>query len=214
MSAVRPCSTIPSALHHADPVGDPAHDGQVVGDEQQAQPLARLQVGQQIQDLRLDRHIQRRCRLVRDQQVRPVRQRHGDHHALPLPARKLVRIGAQPAFRVADADLRHQVQDARPRRLAAQALVQRQAFGQLPLDRVQRVQACHRLLEDEADAVAAHPAQRRARCADHLGAVVAHRSRDLGAVGQQRHRGQRGHRLAGPAFAHQRQRLALARRQS
>ena len=88
-----------------------------------------------------------------------VGQRHGDHHALPLPAGQLVRIGAQPALRVADADLCQQLEDPRPRLVAAQALVQQQAFAQLLLQRVQRVERGHRLLEDEADVVAADLAQ-------------------------------------------------------
>ena len=43
------------------------------------------------------------------------------------------------------------------------ALMQRQAFADLPFDGVQRVQAGHRLLEDEADVVAAHLRAARAR---------------------------------------------------
>ncbi len=74
-------------LHHADPVGDPPHHPQIMGDEQQAQPLARLEVSQQIKDLGLDGDIQRGGGLVGDQQFRPVGQRHRDHHPLALPTR-------------------------------------------------------------------------------------------------------------------------------
>ena len=46
-------------VHDRDPVADVLDDRQVVGDEQvrQAEPLA--QVGQQVEDLRLDRHVER-----------------------------------------------------------------------------------------------------------------------------------------------------------
>jgi hypothetical protein len=37
---------------------------------------------QQIEDLRLDRHVERRRRLVREDELRVARQRHRDHHAL------------------------------------------------------------------------------------------------------------------------------------
>jgi hypothetical protein len=62
---------------------------------------------------------------------------------------------------------------------AGQPLVQREAFGDLLFQRVQRVERGHRLLEDEADVVAAHPAQLGLGGADHLGAVVFDRPVDL-----------------------------------
>ena len=55
-----------------------------------------LQLGKQAQDLRLHRDVERRRRLVGDQQLRLAQQRHGDHHALAQPAGKLVRELAQP----------------------------------------------------------------------------------------------------------------------
>jgi hypothetical protein len=52
-----------------------------------------LQLHQQIDDLRLNRHIQRRHRLVAHDQPGIERQRTRDPDALALPARELVRIG-------------------------------------------------------------------------------------------------------------------------
>ena len=51
-------------VHHGDPVGDVADDREVVGDEEirQAEPL--LQLLEQVDDLRLDRDVERRHRLV------------------------------------------------------------------------------------------------------------------------------------------------------
>ena len=106
-----------AVLHHADPVGDLAHDAEVVGDEQKrhAEPL--LQVLQQREDLRLHGDVERRGRLVGDQQIGLVGERHRDHHALALAAGKLVRIALEPALRIADADLGQHLDDARARRL-------------------------------------------------------------------------------------------------
>ena len=59
----------------------------------------------QLQDLRLHRDVERRGRLVGDQQIGLVGERHGDHHALALAAGKLVRIAAEPALRLGNADL-------------------------------------------------------------------------------------------------------------
>ena len=51
-----------------------------------------LQLQHQVQDLRLDRDVERRGRLVGDEQRRVQHERHGDHHALALAAGQLVRI--------------------------------------------------------------------------------------------------------------------------
>ena len=72
---------------------------------------------QQRQDLRLHRDVERRGRLVRDQQIRLVGERHRDHDALALAAGQLMRIALQPGFGIGNADLRQQFQRARPRLL-------------------------------------------------------------------------------------------------
>ena len=85
--------------HDADPVGDLAHDAEVVGDEQHRHAEARFHFGEELQDLRLHGDVERRRRLVGDEQVGLVGERHRDHDALALPARELVRIGVEPARR-------------------------------------------------------------------------------------------------------------------
>ena len=120
-----------------------------------------------------------------------------------------MRVGRQTAFGIVDADLVQHIEDADPHRIAAQALMQFDTFPQLLLDRVQRVQRGHRLLEDEADVVATHPSQVSLGRADHLGATIGNRAADLRTVRQKRHRGQGRDRLARPRFTHQRDRLAL-----
>ena len=51
-----------------------------------------LQVAQQVDDLRLNRHVERRHRLVGDDQPRVDRERAGDADPLPLTTGELVRI--------------------------------------------------------------------------------------------------------------------------
>ena len=58
----------------------------------------------ELENLRLDRHVERGRRLVGDEQLRPARQRHRDHHALAHAAGELVRIAVGAAPRVGDAD--------------------------------------------------------------------------------------------------------------
>ena len=66
-------------------------------------PVSRWSVAHQVQDLRLDRHVERGRGLVGDQQLGLERERHRDHHALRHAARDLVREGLEPALRIGDA---------------------------------------------------------------------------------------------------------------
>ena len=63
-----------------------------------------LQVLQQVEDLRLHGHVERGGRLVGDQQLRVVDQRHRDHRALAHAAGELVRVVVDAAVRLRDAD--------------------------------------------------------------------------------------------------------------
>ena len=55
-------------------------------------PNVVLQVAQQPQDLGLHHHVERRRRLVGDEQLRVARERERDQDALALAARELVRV--------------------------------------------------------------------------------------------------------------------------
>ena len=202
----------PALGHHADPVGHLAHDAEVVGDEQQRHAVARLQGLQELQDLRLDGDVERRRRLVGDQEVGLVGERHGDHHALALAAGELVRVGVEPRRRLGDADLFEQLERALARGVARQALVQDQDLVHLPLDGVQRIERGHRLLEDHRHAVAAHRQKLACRRADQLAALEFYAAGGMARhrIGQELQDRQRGHRLAGARFAHQRHGLAAA----
>ena len=79
-------------VHDRDAVAEVLDDAQVVRDEEQRQPERCLQVLQQVQDLRLDRHVERRDRLVGDDEARLDRERARDADALALPAAELVRV--------------------------------------------------------------------------------------------------------------------------
>ena len=145
-------------LHDAEPVGKLAHDAEVVGDEQHRHAHAPLQVLQQREDLRLHGDVERGRRLVGDQKVWLVGERHGDHDALALAAGKLVRIAGKPRLRLGNADLGQKIERARARSRAGDALVEQENFADLLLDGVQRIERGHRLLEDDRDIVAAHVA--------------------------------------------------------
>src|SRR5215831_6312721 len=65
--------------------------GEVVGNEQVGKTELGLQIAQQVQDLRADRHVEGGDRLVKHDQLRKESQGPGDRNALTLPARKFVR---------------------------------------------------------------------------------------------------------------------------
>ena len=68
-----------------------AHDAEVVGDEDVAEVELVLQVVEQVDDLRLDRHVERGNRLVEQDQARVDGQRPSDPDPLALAAGELVR---------------------------------------------------------------------------------------------------------------------------
>ena len=70
-------------------------DGEVVGDEDVGQVAPLLQLLQQIQDLRLDGHIERGDRLVGDDQLRVESEGPGEADPLALAAGELVRDRAR-----------------------------------------------------------------------------------------------------------------------
>ena len=70
------------------------HDGEVVRDEEVREVELLLQLLEQVDDLRLDRDVERGHRLVRDDEVGIDRDRAGEADALALAARELVRVAA------------------------------------------------------------------------------------------------------------------------
>ncbi len=128
----------PPEIHDGHPRRHVLDDGEVVADQQVGQPHVAAQVLQQVQDLRLHRHVERRGRLVADHQARLVDQRPRDGNALALAARQLARIVVVEPPRQADA--LHHLLDPRPplRRLRVALGAQRQRDDRA--DRLARIE--------------------------------------------------------------------------
>jgi hypothetical protein len=75
-----------AGIHDADPVVGLGDDPEVVADQHQRHAGVGPDPGQKLEDLGLDGGVERRRRLVGDEQVGLARERHGDHHALVLAA--------------------------------------------------------------------------------------------------------------------------------
>ena len=79
-------------IHHGEPIGDVLDDAEIVRDEEIADTEILLQILQQVEDLRLDRDVERGYRLVGDDKERVGHKSAGDADALPLAAAEGVRI--------------------------------------------------------------------------------------------------------------------------
>ena len=186
-------------LHHHDAVRDLGHNAKIMGDEHHAGVVPGLKFGDQPQDLRLRRHVERCRRLVRNQEARVEDQGHRDHRALPLAAGQLVRKRGDDALRLGQLDLGKQGEDplaplgpAHLRGVDDQHLLDLAAHGH------QRVEGRHRLLEDHGELFAPQHATLLARQGQQI--VPAEQDRSGRGVhprlGQQPH-----HRACGQGFA-------------
>ncbi len=128
----------------------------------------------ELDDLRLDRHVERRRRLVGDQDRRIARQRHRDHRPLPHPAGELMREVVDARLRVRDADLPQKLDRARPCAPLVDLLVRLDRLDDLLADPVDRVQRGHRVLEDHPELVAAVVLHVAVRDVEQIGSLVEH----------------------------------------
>ena len=159
-------------------VGELGDDAEVVGDHHDRHLVLGLQLLHQPQDLRLRGHVERGRRLVGDQDLRVVDQRHRDHHALAHAARELVRVVVDALVGARDLDLLEDVDRLLPRLLLRDVLMDQGRFLELPPDRLHRVQRRHRVLEDHPDRAAADLPHARLARAEHLLALEEHRAPD------------------------------------
>src|SRR5262245_361269 len=77
-------------VHDRDTVGNMLHDRQIMGNKDVGQAEILLQIGKQVDDLRLYGDVQGRYRLVAHDHVRLQGQRARNHQALSLSAREFV----------------------------------------------------------------------------------------------------------------------------
>ena len=79
-------------VHHRDPRRRVADNGEVVRDEEVRQVEPSLKRLQEVDDLRLDRHVECGDGFVENEKPWVERNGTGDSYSLPLTARELVRV--------------------------------------------------------------------------------------------------------------------------
>ncbi len=158
----------PAEIHHRDPLAEMPDHRQIVRDEQIGQVELVAQILEQIDDLRLDRYVESRNRLVADDEFRVQRQGPRDSDPLPLAARHLMRISVGE-IRVEAA---HRQQLAHPVEAPPRVFLDTVHHHRLANDRADllaRVQGAVGILEDDLDAAP----QRHQLATDELGDVDA-----------------------------------------
>ncbi len=189
------------------------------GDDDDGRAELLLQIPDQVQDLRLDRHVERRGGLVGDQQLGVVDQRHRDHRALPHPAGELVRVAVDPLAGLGDAHPVQQLDRAPAGRLLVDVVVDAVRLHDLVAHREEGVQRRERVLEDHGDLAAPQLAHRLRVGGEQLLAVQPDLARELRALPAvladrvQAHDAERGDGLAGARLADDAEGLALLQRE-
>jgi len=187
-----------AAVHDVDPLRHAGDHAEVMRDEDERGPELACQVLQEIEDLRLDRHVERGRRLVGEDELRIARQRHRDHHALTHASRELVGVIINALLRAGDADEVEELDGALPRLALVHLEVEFERLRDLTADGKHGIEARHRVLEDHRDVVAADPAHLVVVHLENVRAIEHDRALDDLARrhGDETHERERGHGLA------------------
>src|SRR3989442_4724777 len=159
-----------SQIHHGDPIGDVTDNTQVVCDEDVGEAEAFLELIQQIQDLGLDRYVERGYRLIGDDKLRVERQRSCEADPLALASGELMRTAAVVLGGEPD-DLEKLV-DALLALRSACLVVYAERRADDRADTLPRVQACVRILEHDLELAAQRPQLSRAQVLDASSVVL------------------------------------------
>ena len=141
-------------IHHPHTVAELGHGAQVVGDEEHRHAQFLIELGDQVQNLFLDGHVQGGGGLVGNEQAGFAGKGHGDHHPLLHSAREFVGVLAQAALRAGNAHQMEQLLRPGPGLGLGEIFVEQEHLGELPFHRVDRAQRGEGVLKDDGDPVA------------------------------------------------------------
>ena len=205
----RPYLDDPAGVHHHHPIAQPGDHAEIVSDQHDRHAGFAAQPLQQLQDLRLHGGVERRGRLVGDQQVGLAQQRDRDHHALAHAARELVRVALEAAARRGQPDLIEQPEAGAPRVRLTHPFVLDQHLGHLARNPQVWIERGHRVLKDHREPDTADFVQLAPRQAQQLPAAKAGAARAAAVAGEQAHDREEGLGLARAELADHAHALAL-----
>ena len=205
-----------ACVHDHDIVRHLRDHAKVVGDQHDGGVDAVLQVPQKIQDLCLDRNVQRRRGLICDDDPGAARKGHGDHDSLPHAAGQLMGIHAVYALAVCDPDHLQSLDRALLDLFFCLPLSVMKGDDLIHLisDPEDRIQGGHGLLEDHGDHIAADRLHLLLRDLGDLICFISEIQPDLSGYDlalrslDQLHQGQARHGLAAAGLADHADRLA------
>ena len=187
----------PAGVHHHHPGADAGDHRHVVGDQHDRGAELAVEVLELLQDLRLDRDVERGGGLVGDEQAGLIGQAHGDHDALAHAARELVRELLGAPLRVRNAHAPQQLRHAALGLLLGESIVRVHRLLDLEAHLEHRVERRHGVLEDHGDVAAPKLAELVVVHGEHVAAVEGDAPLDdLARFGNEAEDGQGGYRLA------------------
>ncbi|CAH0221160.1 hypothetical protein SRABI03_02473 [Microbacterium foliorum] len=192
----------PAVAEHLHALADLCDDGEVVRDQDEREVALPAEPPQQLEKLGLHRDVESGRRLVGDQHGGVGGERHRDQHALQHAARELRDALAQHQVDAADAEVVEQLARPRPGPSSRHTGGHAQGLFELRPDRNRRVQIRGGVLEDRADARAAHRTPLPLPGVSEVEAVDLHRAPgDRQTCGEDAQQGPAGERLAAARFA-------------
>ena len=153
-----------SGIHDDDFIAQLRDNSEVMGDHNDRHSDLALDIFHKFQNTGLDRNVQRGRRLVRDQDIGLTGKRHCDHDPLSHTARQLMRILFHTLLGIVDIDEPQHFHSSVPGLLFISVCVEMDRFHELLSDRICRVKACHRVLEDDRDPVSPYFLQNLLAC--------------------------------------------------
>ena len=136
-----------SCVQNGNTVSDIRYDTKVVGNKHDSVVVLFLKILDQLQDLCLNRNVQRSCRLIADEDLRTAGKCNRDNDTLSHTAGILERIIIETLLCVRNTNLFHQLKRLCSRFHLADILMFHNNRSDLFSDRDDRVQGSHRVLE-------------------------------------------------------------------
>ena len=198
-----------AGVEHHHPVTDPGNGTQIVADIDHGRAGLAVDVAQQLQNMRLRRHVQPGGGFVKQQHIGFARQRHGNCHPLLLATRELMRVAGRNGLGLRQTHLAQQFGHTVGVLGRWQCAVQRHCFQQLPTHTQRRSQRLAGILRHQRHLAATDRFQGRPRQAEHLVLTKMHAAAHHLQTGFQVAHGRQGQRaFARTALTHQADGLA------